>query len=286
MGLVIISPPRAPLFSSPPSPFSSLLSVSSLSLRRRCYRLLPLRRRRPIGISAFRFGNCAAKCSIINADVDLDHVATVDEIPKECPSLQPDCSLPFVHLTSDVLDSQSLSLLKEASCVTSIFTELPVLSEEEQDTLAATPAHPAGLYALYASFLVGNLVEQLWNFAWPAAVAVLHPSLLPVAVLGFFTKLSIFIGAPVIGNLMDHFPRVPAYNSLNFVQTVAQLLSVAMIIHALSTTRSTSASAVLRQPWFIVLMIAGALERVTGLALGVTMERDWVVLQVQIDQLH
>ena len=43
--------------------------------------------------------------------------------------------------------------------------------------------------ALYASSLAGNLVEQLWNFAWPAAVAVLHPSLLPVAVLGFFAKV-------------------------------------------------------------------------------------------------
>lgn len=89
---------------------------------------------------------------------------------------------------------------------------------------------------------MGNLVEQLWNFAWPAAVAGLHPSLLPVAVLGFFAKvnkrklfwflwtmetshdntlylqLSIFIWAPMVGSLMDNFPRIPAYNSLNFVQ--------------------------------------------------------------------
>jgi iron-regulated transporter 1 len=44
--------------------------------------------------------------------------------------------------------------------------------------------------ALYAACLAGNATEQLWNFTWPAAVAVLHPaSLLPVAVLGFFTKV-------------------------------------------------------------------------------------------------
>jgi uncharacterized membrane protein (DUF485 family) len=43
--------------------------------------------------------------------------------------------------------------------------------------------------ALYASYLFGNLVEQLWNFAWPAALAILHRSLLPVAIVGFFTKV-------------------------------------------------------------------------------------------------
>lgn len=47
--------------------------------------------------------------------------------------------------------------------------------------------------ALYASCLAGNLVEQLWNFAWPSAIALLHPSLLPVAVIGFFTKVVIFL---------------------------------------------------------------------------------------------
>lgn len=45
--------------------------------------------------------------------------------------------------------------------------------------------------ALYASCLAGNLVEQLWNFAWPSAIALIHPSLLPVAVMGFFTKVTI-----------------------------------------------------------------------------------------------
>lgn len=47
--------------------------------------------------------------------------------------------------------------------------------------------------ALYASYLFGNLVEQLWNFAWPAALAILHPSLLPVAIVGFFGKVPIAV---------------------------------------------------------------------------------------------
>lgn len=45
--------------------------------------------------------------------------------------------------------------------------------------------------ALYASCLVGNFVEQLWSFAWPAAIAMIHPSLLPVAVMSFFTKVAL-----------------------------------------------------------------------------------------------
>jgi len=152
------------------------------------------------------------------------------------------------------------------------------LSEGEQHTLASTPAHPAGLYALYASYLFGNLVEQLWNFAWPAALAILHPSLLPVAIVGFFTKLSVFIGAPIVGKLMDHFPRIPMYTALNAVQVATQLISAATVIYALKNLRHASTTAVVLRPWFIALVAAGAIERLAGLALGVSMERDWVVL--------
>ncbi|KAL4636589.1 hypothetical protein ACB092_03G019900 [Castanea dentata] len=160
---------------------------------------------------------------------------------------------------------------------------LQVLSEEEQNALAATPAHPAGLYALYASCVAGNLVEQLWNFAWPSAIALLHPSLLPVAVIGFFTKLVIIGGGPLIGKLMDHFPRVPSYICLNIVQAAAQLLSASMIIYAHSVPHSSTSSMLLR-PWFIVLVLAGAVERLFGVATGVAMERDWVVLLAGINR--
>lgn len=64
-------------------------------------------------------------------------------------------------------------------------------------------------------------------------------------------------------------------------QAAAQLLSVGMIIHA-HTAHSPPVSSVLLQPWFVILVIAGAVERLSGLALGVAMERDWVVLVVQI----
>lgn len=54
-----------------------------------------------------------------------------------------------------------------------------------------------------------------------------------------------------------------------------------MIIHA-HTILPNSVSSVLVQPWFVVLVIALAVERLSGLALGVATERDWVVLVVYL----
>ncbi|KAB2018642.1 hypothetical protein ES319_D08G243700v1 [Gossypium barbadense] len=227
------------------------------------------------------FDSFKSRCSIANTDVHLNHVAVEDE---EISAVDIGCrTTPIVQLKSDVLDTESLSILTGDTYVDSLLTTLPVLTEEEQKTLAATPAHPEGLYAFYASCLAGNLVEQLWNFAWPSAIALLHPSLLPVAVMGFLTKLVIIIGGPLVGKLMDHSPRVPSYIFLNVVQASAQLLSAAMIIHA-HTVSPASASSILLRPWFAVLVLAGAIERLSGVALGVAMERDWVVLLAGINR--
>lgn len=51
-----------------------------------------------------------------------------------------------------------------------------------------------------------------------------------------------------------------------------------MIIHA-HTVIPTSSSMLLH-PWFFVLVLAGAVERLTGVALGVAVERDWAVLVI------
>ncbi|KHG30603.1 Solute carrier family 40 member 3, chloroplastic [Gossypium arboreum] len=230
----------------------------------------------PTNTHSRSFDSFKLRCSITNTDVHFNHVAIEDE---DLSATDSDCccTTPILQLKSDVLETESLNILTGDAYVDSLLTTLPVLSEEEQEALAATPAHPEGLYAFYASCLAGNLVEQLWNFAWPSAIALLHPSLLPVAVMGFFTKLAIIIGGPLVGKLMDHSPRVPSYIFLNAVQASAQLLSVAMIIHAHSFS-SASASSSLLHPWFAVLVIAGAIERLSGVALGIAMERDWVVL--------
>lgn len=226
-------------------------------------------------VGSHRFGGITSRCSITNTDVHFNHVATENETQEESSAVGTECLVPIVHLTSNILETESLSSLTEDTYVDSLLITLPVLSKEEQHTLAATPAHPMGLYALYASCLAGNLVEQFWNFAWPSAIALIYPSLLPVALMGFVSKLAIIAGGPIVGTLMDHFPRVPAYNCLNIIQAATQLLSATMIIHAHSVP--VSASSLLLRPWFIVLVLSGAVERLSGVALGVAMERDWVV---------
>lgn len=225
-----------------------------------------------------------SRCTIKSADIDYNNVAIEDEISNDLSVVGIDClSAPIIQLKPDILEAESSSLLTGETYVDRLLTNLPVLSEEEQKALAATPAHPEALYALYASCLAGNLVEQLWNFAWPSAIALLHPSLLPVAVMGFFTKVAIIIGGPLVGKLMDKLPRVPTYVCLNTIQAAAQLLSAAMIIHG-HTISLASMSTVLLHPWFIVLVCAGAVERLSGVALGVAMERDWVVLLAGINR--
>ncbi|PHT98714.1 Solute carrier family 40 member 3, chloroplastic [Capsicum chinense] len=226
-----------------------------------------------------RVGSLNSRCSI-NTDV-LTDISTDQEVRDDVATDDCGYTVPVLHLKSDILETDALNMLAKGTFVDTLLTTLPVLSEEEQNIIAATPAHPAGLYALYASWLAGNMVEQLWNFASPAAIALIHPSLLPVAVMGFFAKLAVIVGGPLVGKLMDHFPRVPAYNCLSIVQvsfsTAAQMVSVGMIIHG-HTLHPTSASSLLFRPWFIVLVLVGAVERLSGLALGVAVERDWVVL--------
>ncbi|CAH1433396.1 unnamed protein product [Lactuca virosa] len=270
------------VFVSPTTRVSSTKMFSSLS-RRQCdaytYSSITLRsspRRLIPRFTNLRLNNFCTRCSIMTNTELLNNVITEDV--HHDPSIDASsCSVPIVHLNSETHDTESANLLVEGTFVDMILTTLPILSEEEQEVIAAMPAHPAGLYALYASCLAGNLVEQLWNFAWPAAIALLHPSLLPVAVMGFCTKVAVIAGGPLVGKLMDLFPRVPAYNFLTTIQASAQLLSAGMIIQAHMAHASLETS-VLMRPWFIILVLAGAVERLSGLALGVAVERDWVVL--------
>ncbi|KHN16052.1 Solute carrier family 40 member 3, chloroplastic [Glycine soja] len=240
----------------------------------------PIRHRIPSGRrlnlyyprTSHRFACFGSKCSLTDTDVHLVHVTTDEDEAQGRGVVEPHCPVPFVKLNTDILETESLNLLAEATFVDTLLTALPVLSEEEQHALSATPAHPAGLHAFYASCLTANVVEQLWNFAWPSAIALIHPSLLPVAVMSFFTKVAIIVGGPLVGKLMDHFPRA-----------AAQLLSAAMIIRAHSV-QPTSFSTLLLRPWFVILVSAGAIERLCGVALGVANERDWVVLLAGVNR--
>ncbi|KAJ1261451.1 hypothetical protein BS78_09G030500 [Paspalum vaginatum] len=196
--------------------------------------------------------------------------------------------LPFVQMSSDILRAQ-LRLLQDgapaaAASSSSLAPTLPVPKNGggNEDRLSReTAAYPAAMNALYAACLAGNVTEQLWNFTWPAAMATLHPSLLPVAVLGFFTKLVVFAAGPLVGDLMSSLPRIPAYRSLTVIQTAAHLVSASMIAYAFAVPRAptpaASASALLLRPWFAVLVASTAVDRLACVSLGVIAERDFVV---------
>ncbi|CAN6326584.1 unnamed protein product [Urochloa humidicola] len=189
--------------------------------------------------------------------------------------------LPFVQLSSDILQSE-LSLLKDddaASADSYLLASLQSSSDGGGGRLLGgeTAAYPAAMTALYAACLAGNVTEQLWNFTWPAAIATLHPSLLPVAVLGFFTKLVVFATGPLVGDLMSSLPRIPAYRSLTVIQTAARWVSAAMITYAFTLPRAPTAPALLLQPWFAVLVASTAVDRLSCVSLGVIAERDFVV---------
>ncbi|TVU18042.1 hypothetical protein EJB05_34109, partial [Eragrostis curvula] len=184
--------------------------------------------------------------------------------------------LPFVKISSGILRAELTSLLKDdeapAYCANS-----PLLVDVEFRTLeekGETPAYPDAMSALFAACLAGNVTEQLWNFTWPAAIATLHPSLLPVAVLGFFTKLVVFAAGPLVGDLVTSLPRIPAYRSLAAIQTAAHLVSAATITYAFTLPRAASAAALL---WFAVLVASTAVDRLSCVSLGVIAERDFVV---------
>ncbi|XP_047084030.1 solute carrier family 40 member 3, chloroplastic-like [Lolium rigidum] len=186
-----------------------------------------------------------------------------------------DGNLPFVNLSSDILQAE-LSLLNDEKAPSPLLTTLPKGNRGEEH-IESTSAYPSALNALYAACLAGNATEHLWNFTWPAAVATLHQSLLPVAVLGFFTKLVVFVAGPLVGNLVSSLPRIPAYRSLTVIQTVAHLVSAVMIMHAFTLPRASAALELLLQPWFAVLVASTAVDRLSCVSLGIIAERDFVV---------
>ena len=73
----------------------------------------------------------------------------------------------------------------------------------------------------------------------------------------------------------------------NEFQTLSMLASASVTIYALSGAApvASTATVLFLQPWFLVLVAASAVERLTGLASGVAFERDWVVL-VSFSYLH
>ncbi|XP_020158332.1 solute carrier family 40 member 3, chloroplastic [Aegilops tauschii subsp. strangulata] len=183
---------------------------------------------------------------------------------------------PFVNLSSSNIPRTELTLLKDESAPSCLLTAVPA-PQKGNGAEESTPAYPAAMKALYGACLAGNATEHLWNFTWPAAVATLHQSLLPVALLGFFTKLVVFVTGPLVGNLVSSLPLIPTYRSLTVIQSAAHLVSAAVITHAFTFPRASTAAELLLRPWFAVLVASTAVDSLSRVSLGIIAERDFVV---------
>uniref|UniRef100_M0ZSI5 Ferroportin protein family n=1 Tax=Solanum tuberosum TaxID=4113 RepID=M0ZSI5_SOLTU len=117
-----------------------LTSSSSFRIRPLTPRFRPLTPR----FTTQRLGSFNTRCSI-NTDV-LTDIATDQEVRDDVATDDCGCTIPVLHLKSDILETEALNLLAKGTFVDTLLTTLPVLSEEEQNIIAATPAHPAGLY--------------------------------------------------------------------------------------------------------------------------------------------
>ncbi|KAF8369364.1 hypothetical protein HHK36_032623 [Tetracentron sinense] len=159
MGLVIVS--QSPSLIS----ISLRRAPSPASPSRIRYRVASRRWFNP-STSSFRVDNFISRCSITNTDVHFNHVTTEEDAPEELSSIPPSCSVPVVHLKSEILENESLNLLDEETYLNNLLTTLPVLSEEEQNAIAATPAHPTGLYGKSNSYFSTNKLEYWCSFMY------------------------------------------------------------------------------------------------------------------------
>jgi len=74
----------------------------------------------------FRFACFGSKCSLTDTDVHLDHVTTDEDEGQGRGVVEPLCPVPFVKLKTDILETESLNLLSEATFVDTLLTTLPV----------------------------------------------------------------------------------------------------------------------------------------------------------------
>lgn len=65
------------------------------------------------------------KCSITNTDV-LSHVTTDEVVQEDLATADSNCTVPIVHLTSDLLETDALNLLAKGTYVDTLLTTLPV----------------------------------------------------------------------------------------------------------------------------------------------------------------
>lgn len=80
----------------------------------------------PSSMFWFRLDTFTSRCSIANAGVDFNHLVTENEVLDDLQSVPSGCSIPIVHLKSDILENEPLKLPTDDTYISDPFTTLPV----------------------------------------------------------------------------------------------------------------------------------------------------------------
>jgi iron-regulated transporter 1 len=169
--------------------------------------------------------------------------------------------------SSGVLDS---GVEPQSSGLNNVDTGTIIINRKEVDRLVR---------CLYGSHFLSRWGDRMWEFAVSLFMLHVWPnSLLLVAVYGLVEAASVAAFGVVIGELVDKFPRLKVVQIALGVQNgsivVAAVATVVLLLHPGAVLGGFGAFVTL----VILVNTFGAFGALSGLAMDVVVERDWVVV--------
>ncbi|CAK9864685.1 unnamed protein product [Sphagnum jensenii] len=169
--------------------------------------------------------------------------------------------------SSGVLDS---GVEAQSSGLNNVDTGTIIINRKELDRLVR---------CLYGSHFLSRWGDRMWEFAVSLLMLHVWPnSLLLVAVYGLVEAASVAAFGVVIGELVDKFPRLKVVQIALGVQNssivVAAVATVVLLLHPGAVLGGFGAFVTL----VILVNTFGAIGALSGLAMDVVVERDWVVV--------
>ncbi|CAK9262180.1 unnamed protein product [Sphagnum jensenii] len=169
--------------------------------------------------------------------------------------------------SSGVLDS---GVEPQRSGLNNVDTGTIIINRKEVDRLVR---------CLYGSHFLSRWGDRMWEFAVSLFMLHVWPnSLLLVAVYGLVEAASVAAFGVVIGELVDKFPRLKVVQIALGVQNgsivVAAVATVILLLHPGAVLGGFGAFVTL----VILVNTFGAFGALSGLAMDVVVERDWVVV--------
>ncbi|CAK9204730.1 unnamed protein product [Sphagnum troendelagicum] len=163
-----------------------------------------------------------------------------------------------------------------ASCHTVAKMQKPQVSQNNMPNLKEVDRL---VRCLYGSHFLSRWGDRMWEFAVSLLMLHVWPnSLLLVAVYGLVEAASVAAFGVVIGELVDKFPRLKVVQIALGVQNgsivVAAVATVVLLLHPGAVLGGFGAFVTL----VILVNTFGAIGALSGLAMDVVVERDWVVV--------